>query len=122
MSDQEKFEALKKTAIEENEKVYGNEIRRKYGEEAVDASYGKIRGMSQQEWEDFRQMEQEILVRLQTAVQQGLNPEGKRAGRLRSFISNGSAEPGNSIPRRHIWGWRKCILLMNVLKGIMIRT
>ena len=76
MSDQEKFEALKKTAIEENEKVYGNEIRRKYGEEAVDASYGKIRGMSQQEWEDFRQMEQEILVRLQTAVQQGLNPEG----------------------------------------------
>ena len=42
MSDQEKFEALKKTAIEENEKVYGNEIRRKYGEEAVDASYGKI--------------------------------------------------------------------------------
>ena len=65
-----------KRSEEENEKVYGNEIRRKYGEEAVDASYGKIRGMSQQEWEDFRQMEQEILVRLQTAVQQGLNPEG----------------------------------------------
>ena len=38
MSDEKKFEAFKKRAIEENERAYGKELRDRYGDAEIDAS------------------------------------------------------------------------------------
>lgn len=71
MSDQEKFEGLKKQTIEENEEKYGKEIREKYGDEAIDASNAKLMGMSQTQWESTQKLSDEINTKLQEAFQAG---------------------------------------------------
>ena len=68
MSDKEKFEALKERAIKENEAQYGAEIREKYGEDCVEASNEKVKGMAQEEWEQFQGLEKEILKQLKENV------------------------------------------------------
>jgi len=47
MSDQEKFEGLKKSLIDENERKYGAEIREKFGDTAVDESNAKLKSLTQ---------------------------------------------------------------------------
>lgn len=69
MSQREKFEVFKKNLIDENEKTYGTEIREKYGHERVEESNRKMLHMSQADWEHFKRLEQEILEKLQSAVQ-----------------------------------------------------
>mgnify|MGYP003093264679 FL=1 len=46
MSDEEKFEGFKRDLIKENEEKYGREVRKAYGEDAVDASNERLAGMS----------------------------------------------------------------------------
>ena len=82
MSDKEKFEAFKENIIEENEKKYGAEIREKYGDEEVDKSYGKLRGMSEADYERFKNLGLEINKRLNEAVTKGLKPESEEGKRL----------------------------------------
>ena len=41
-----------KEMISKNESQYGKEIREKYGDDAIDASYDKIKGMSKEKWEE----------------------------------------------------------------------
>ena len=57
MQDKEKFEALKRQAVQENEAAYGREAREKYGDEAVDGSNRRLSGMSREEWEQMNQEE-----------------------------------------------------------------
>lgn len=54
MKDREKFEGMKDRILKENEARYGKETREKYGDEVVDASAVKIRGMSQEEWDQMQ--------------------------------------------------------------------
>ena len=42
MSDKEKFEGFLKKMVDDNEQLYGEEIREKYGEEAVKRSNEKF--------------------------------------------------------------------------------
>lgn len=73
MSDKEKFQAFQR------------EAREKYGDEAVDASNAKLNAMSQEEQLRWRELEEEILTRLRSAVSQGLAPtseEGRAIARL----------------------------------------
>lgn len=77
MKDQEKFEAFKKGLVDENEKTYGEEIRQKYGEEAVDASNRKMMKMTEEEYEHFQNLEKQIREKLQAAVLNGADPEGE---------------------------------------------
>lgn len=79
MSDQEKFEALKKKAVLEKEKAYGAEAREKYGAEAVEASNRKLMGMTETQWKRFEELEKEILKRLETAVEQGAAADSEEA-------------------------------------------
>lgn len=65
MSDKEKFQAFQR------------EAREKYGDEAVDASNAKLDAMSQEEQLRWRELEEEILTRLRSAVSQGLDPTGE---------------------------------------------
>ena len=62
------IEALKERAIKENEAQYGAEIREKYGEDCVEASNEKVKGMAQEEWEQFQGLEKEILKQLKENV------------------------------------------------------
>ena len=50
MTDKEKFEGFKKEVISKNEAKYGKEIREKYEDDAINASYEKIKGMSKEKW------------------------------------------------------------------------
>ena len=47
MSDAEKFEAFKHQTIQRNEKLYGTELREKYGNAAIDASNRKLLHMTE---------------------------------------------------------------------------
>lgn len=76
MTDREKFEAFKKRMIDENEVKYGEEARAKYGDEAVDASNAKLMGMSEAQWQRFTALQQELMVTLLKAMDEG-NPKGK---------------------------------------------
>ena len=71
MSDTEKFEGFKQKMINDNENEYGKEIREKYGDEIIDASYAKVKGMSQKQWEEAKKLSEQILVTLKEAFEQG---------------------------------------------------
>lgn len=68
MTDPEKFEGFKTALIEENETCYGNEIRTKYGDEAVDQTNAKIGSMTPGQYREWKRLEQEILSGLEQAV------------------------------------------------------
>lgn len=71
MTDQEKFEGFKQKWIDDNEQKYGKEIREKYGDEKVDRSNAKLRGMSQKQHEEAERLAEEILRSLAEAYTTG---------------------------------------------------
>ena len=74
MADKDRFEALKEEIIKENEAKYGEEIREKYGDETIDASNAKIMGMSEDKYDRFKALEEEIKDKLNEAVVTKMNP------------------------------------------------
>ncbi|QUH25236.1 MerR family transcriptional regulator [Serpentinicella alkaliphila] len=78
MSDKEKFEGFKKTLIDDNESKYGSEIRKKYGDAAVDKSYNKIKKMTQEEYEQANKLAAKVLETLNEAFKTG-DPSGELA-------------------------------------------
>lgn len=78
MTDEKKFEGMKRQIIEENEAAYGKELREKYGDETVEAHTARLRGMSQQEWEQTQKDEEEYKAALRRAVRAG-DPAGEDA-------------------------------------------
>lgn len=54
MGSEERFTGFGKRLIEENEAKYGQEIREKYGEEAVQKSYEKVGKYTKEEWEGIQ--------------------------------------------------------------------
>lgn len=91
MSDKEKFEAFKRRAIEENESKYGKEIREKYGDETVDRTNANVLGLSQEAFERWTTIGEEVLSSLASAVRAKLSPveeEGLRIAALhREWLS-----------------------------------
>ena len=64
MSDLEKL-------VTENEKQYGAEIRVKYGDEIVDASNKKIKGMTKEQYTEVETLSEELNAALKIAFEQG---------------------------------------------------
>lgn len=81
MSDHEKFEGFKREIIEENEKKYGDEIRGKYGAEAVEESNRRVMSMSEEDLRRTKELEAEIAGTLKEAAAQG-DPESESARKL----------------------------------------
>lgn len=73
MSNKEKFNGFKKKAIEDNEKKYGQEIRNKYGDKTVDSSNKKFGNMTEEQFERFTALGNEINEKLAEAMKTG-NP------------------------------------------------
>lgn len=73
MRDEEKFQGFKQQMIDENETMYGEEIRTKYGDEAVDKSNEKLQKMTPTEFDEFTRLGNEVKVTLAEAFATG-NP------------------------------------------------
>lgn len=71
MSDQEKFEGFKKKMIENNEKEYGEEIRKKYGNGTVDQSNAKLMNMTEEQYEEVTKLEKLVKETLAEAFATG---------------------------------------------------
>ncbi|MBC1898649.1 MerR family transcriptional regulator [Listeria booriae] len=78
MTDQEKFEGFKQKMIDENEEKYGTEIREKYGDDKINKSNAKLKGMSEAEMERVNRLAATILVELAEAFETG-DPAGEKA-------------------------------------------
>lgn len=77
MNDAEKFAAFKQKLVDENEAVYGREIREKYGDERIDDSNRKMMNMTEAGFDDFQRLEAEINSLLQQAVLNQMDPKGQ---------------------------------------------
>lgn len=69
MTNEEKFNVLKQKLINQNEENYGEELRQQYGEEIIFATYGKIKEMTETQYEAVNQLELQLFERLK----EGLN-------------------------------------------------
>jgi len=78
MDDREKFEGFKRKLIEDNEAKYGEEIRKKYGNESVDKSNMKLMNMTREEYERLNKLQQEFMDTLHRAYETG-DPRGELA-------------------------------------------
>jgi hypothetical protein len=56
---------------EDNEQKYGEEIREKYGDDTVDASNAKLRGMSQEDYQAMTKLGEDIFSLLEKAYETG---------------------------------------------------
>ena len=70
MTDKEKFEGMKQRFIDENERKYGAEARKRYGD-AVDSSNAKIKSMTQPEFARMETLSAEINDALKAAIRTG---------------------------------------------------
>ncbi|WP_063507716.1 TipAS antibiotic-recognition domain-containing protein [Lactobacillus acetotolerans] len=68
MSDEEKFNGLKKDSIKNNEKKYGKEIRQKYGERAVNASNKHVEETSKKRYDKLKETETDLVKNLETVL------------------------------------------------------
>jgi len=71
MTDREKFAGFKQKMIDDNEKKYGKEIRAKYGDEQVDRSNRKIKGMTEEQYAEAEKLGAEVMVTLNEAFAAG---------------------------------------------------
>jgi DNA-binding transcriptional MerR regulator len=78
MSNEEKFEGFKQSLIDENEKKYGAEVRGKYGDEIVDESSARLKGLSQEQYDEGERLRVELEQTLKAAFDSG-DPAGESA-------------------------------------------
>lgn len=71
MRPKDKFTAFKKEMISENEAKYGKEIRKKYGEENVDASNAKLMNLSETDYQKVQELSTKIHHLLQELTPTG---------------------------------------------------
>jgi len=72
------FNNFKRKLIDENEKKYGDEIRAKYGNDAVNRSNAKISGMTAEQINDAGRLSDELSETLKAALANG-DPGGELA-------------------------------------------
>lgn len=71
MSDDERFEGLKRRLVEDNERQYGSEVRSQYGDDVMNLVNQKIGLMSKAQFEETKRLEQDVLDALFTAMKSG---------------------------------------------------
>jgi DNA-binding transcriptional MerR regulator len=78
MTDHEKFEGFKQSLVDENEQKYGTEIRATYGDAAMDASHARIKGLSQEQYNEGERLRVAYEEKLKAALETG-DPAGELA-------------------------------------------
>lgn len=82
MTDIEKFEGFKRQLIQQNEELYGPEIRAKYGNQEIDRSNVRILSLTREEYDAWNALGAEILTGLEQAVRAHADPGGEVGKRL----------------------------------------
>ena len=78
MKDKEKFAGFKQQLLDDNEAKYGEEIRAKYGEEAVNRSNHALKNMTEAQHAEVEKLGEEVLTTLASAFLTG-DPAGELA-------------------------------------------
>lgn len=78
MTDREKFEGFKHKLVQDNEEQYGKEARERWGNEAVEKSNAKVKGMTQEQYAKVAQLTTELYSTLAAAFKTG-DPAGELA-------------------------------------------
>jgi len=78
MTNKEKFEGFKQKLVDDNEAKYGKEIREKYGDATIDKSNQKMKGMSQEQYDEVTKLATEVIETLHAAFKTG-DPAGELA-------------------------------------------
>ena len=81
MSDKEKFDGFIQKITDDNEQMYGAEIREKYGDDIINHSSMKIKGMSMEEYNDMEELSSQLNNTLKSAFEQG-DPSGELAQKV----------------------------------------
>lgn len=71
MSDQEKFDGFIHKLVDNNERQYGEEVRAKYGDDAVDRSNAKVMGMSKEQYAKVEKLSAQVNETLKAAFEEG---------------------------------------------------
>lgn len=82
MSDQAKFEAFKRQAVEANEVQYGREVREKYGDGEADRANARVLALTEDEYQRWQSLGEEIQRVLAEAVRTGADPAGPEGLRI----------------------------------------
>ncbi|GGP13001.1 MerR family transcriptional regulator [Oceanobacillus neutriphilus] len=84
MTAEEKFAGFKKERLEENERLYGEEIREKYGKETIDKSNEKFMNLSEADFQEMQRIEEALFAKMdQLAKTKDLNaPEAEEVYEL----------------------------------------
>lgn len=82
MRDSEKFEGFKREIVNKNEELYGEEIRRQYGDGAVNASNAKLMGLDKEQYADMERLGERVLQQLDAAFANGAEPTSDAAREL----------------------------------------
>ena len=104
MTDQEKFEGMKRQAIRENEAAYGQEAREKYGEDAMDEHNKRLANMTEEEWEQMKTEEEGYKAALRRAIEAGdpVGEDAREAVRLHAAWLAHYWPKGAVTPQAHI--------------------
>jgi DNA-binding transcriptional MerR regulator len=78
MTDKEKFEGFKQKLVNDNEAKYGKEIRQKYGDEMVNKSNQRLKGMTQEQCDEVTKLAAAVTETLNAAFLTG-DPAGELA-------------------------------------------
>jgi DNA-binding transcriptional MerR regulator len=78
MTVQEKFAGFKQKMIDDNEKKYGEEIRAKYGDGAVNKANQKILNLTEEQYQEMQKLGAGVLAALKEAYATG-DPAGELA-------------------------------------------
>ena len=78
MQNSIQFEDLKQTIVQENEALYGDELRPLYGDERIAQSNAKIQGMTQAQYQQAQALSAQLKTTLQKALLEG-DPSGTLA-------------------------------------------
>lgn len=73
MADLEKFEGFKRQMVAQNERSYGDEIRKKYGDTQINESNAKVMNLTKDDYEAVTKLEQDLFETLSEAYKTG-NP------------------------------------------------
>lgn len=81
MDDKQRFEQLKRQAVDQAEQAWGAEARERYGDDAVDDVNGRLMAMGREDWDDKEALEQHVIELLAAALEEG-DPRSERAAEL----------------------------------------
>jgi len=71
MTDKEKFKGFTQQLINDNEAKYGEEIRKKYSDDIVDAANTKVKGMTKEQYTEVEALSAKLNEGLKAAFEQG---------------------------------------------------